>query len=158
MKAFEFIKPATLILDCDGTIADPDHRLHHIKEKHPKDWKAFHAETMKDDPHWDVIYLAAILHQAGWRVIVCTARQDSQARELTEKWLHEVAGIGHIVEKIYMRPDKDYREDCQVKLELLEQIRADGFDPQLVFEDRNRVVKAWRDAGIRCLQVQDGDY
>ena len=57
-----------------------------------------------------------------------------------------------------MRAAADFRDDSVIKLELLAQMRADGFDPVLAFDDRDRVVAAWRSAGIRCLQVADGAF
>ena len=57
-----------------------------------------------------------------------------------------------------MRKTKDYRDDGVVKLELLEQIRKNGFNPVIAFEDRDRVVKVWRDAGLICAQVAPGDF
>jgi hypothetical protein len=57
-----------------------------------------------------------------------------------------------------MRKQWDRRDDDIVKFELLEQIYEAGYEPVLVLEDRNRVVKMWRAAGLRCLQVADGDF
>jgi hypothetical protein len=36
--------------------------------------------------------------------------------------------------------------------------RIDGFEPIMVFDDRNRVVKALRAAGVPCAQVAEGDF
>ena len=76
-------------------------------------------------------------------------------RSATEEWLnkHDLP-----YEKLYMRRKGDRRDDTIVKFELLEQIQADGYDPVLVFEDRDRVVQMWRDAGLKCLQVKPGEY
>jgi hypothetical protein len=57
-----------------------------------------------------------------------------------------------------MRKKGDYRDDAVVKIELLQQIRADGFNPLIAFDDRNRVVDAWRANGIICAQVAPGDF
>jgi len=57
-----------------------------------------------------------------------------------------------------MRADKDHRNDDILKIEMLDRIRGDGFEPVMVFEDRSRVVRAWRSAGIPCAQVADGDF
>ena len=54
---------------------------------------------------------------------------------------------------LYMRSENDYRPDHEVKSALLDQMRIDGFDPKLVFDDRASVVKMWRVRGLRCLQV-----
>jgi hypothetical protein len=35
---------------------------------------------------------------------------------------------------------------------------ADGYEPIMVFDDRNQVVKMWRERGIVCAQVAEGDF
>ena len=51
-----------------------------------------------------------------------------------------------------------HRADDILKIELLDQIRADGFSPIMAFDDRDRVVAAWRAAGVPCAQVAPGDF
>ena len=34
----------------------------------------------------------------------------------------------------------------------------DGYDPRLVFEDRKEDTAMWRDEGLLCCQVAEGDY
>jgi hypothetical protein len=41
---------------------------------------------------------------------------------------------------------------------MLELIQFLGFEPTLSFDDRDRVVKMWREEGIRCFQVDYGDF
>ena len=72
--------------------------------------------------------------------------------------LDTVAGIAGLYERLYMRAEQDYRADDIVKSEILDQIIADGFQPDMVFDDRNRVCDMWRERGIRCLQVAPGDF
>ena len=57
-----------------------------------------------------------------------------------------------------MRAEGDYRADDVVKGELLDRILADGYHPELVFDDRTRVVNMWRARGIMCAQVAEGDF
>lgn len=59
---------------------------------------------------------------------------------------------------LYMRTAGDKRPDDVVKEELLAKIRADGYEPFLVFDDRQRVVDMWRRNGIQCCQVAPGDF
>lgn len=37
-------------------------------------------------------------------------------------------------------------------------IVSHGYEPIMAFDDRDRVVKMWRDAGIPCAQVAPGDF
>jgi hypothetical protein len=57
-----------------------------------------------------------------------------------------------------MRKAGDHRDDDILKIELLAEMRRDGYTPIMVFDDRNRVVKAWRSAGVPCAQVAEGDF
>ena len=60
--------------------------------------------------------------------------------------------------KLYMRKEGDFRPDAKIKEELIAQMKADGYEPILAFEDRQRVVDMWRRHGVQCCQVAPGDY
>ena len=144
------------IFDVDGTLADNSHRQGYVANK-PKNWAAYNARISEDTPHHDIIWLAKLMHSAGCRIIICTGREATQFIK-TKTWLDEIAGMAGIYERIYCRAEKDYRVDSIIKLELLQQIRADGYDPYMVFDDRQQVVDAWRSVGMRCLQVAPGNF
>lgn len=141
------------IFDIDGTIADCSHRIHHIMGV-PKNWDTFFAGCADDAPIKHIIELARHLSRAGMDIVYVSGRSD-QCRTETTDWLnahHLPAG------PLYMRKQGDHRDDDIIKLELLEQVRTDGFDPIMAFEDRARVVKMWRTIGIPCAQVAPGDF
>jgi phosphoglycolate phosphatase-like HAD superfamily hydrolase len=131
--------------DIDGTLADCRHRLHYVRTK-PKNWAAFDAGI----PHDTLIQTTAEIFRqmtdAGHAVVLATGRNEA-SRVATETWLANNRLRGYL--KIYMRADGDYRADDIVKGEMLEQIIADyGQKPDMVFDDRPRVVAMWRAAGI----------
>jgi phosphoglycolate phosphatase-like HAD superfamily hydrolase len=140
------------LFDIDGTLADCSHRIHHIQNA-PKDWDAFFSVCHLDAPIRHMIDLACAL-RARSKVVYVSGRSD-QCREQTETWLRT---NGLPLGPIYMRKQGDHRDDDIIKIELLQQLRADGFDPIMAFDDRNRVVAAWRAAGIPCAQVAPGDF
>ena len=144
------------IFDIDGTIADNSHRTHHLHKK-PKDWDAYHAGTADDKPHGHIVNLARDLGRAGTAIIFCTGRHEA-LREITLEWLYKIGVFKLDCVGLYMRKNGDLRPDDIVKLELLDRIIADGFEPLMAFDDRNSVVKMWRDAGIPCAQVAEGDF
>jgi hypothetical protein len=144
-----------VIVDIDGTIADNSHRVHHIR-KHPKDWKSYEMGVMDDKPHFDIIYILESLETCGAKLLLCTGRMENE-RDSTINWL-KIHYLDFLFDKLYMRSLNDYRSDDVVKKELLDQIRKDGYNPTIVFEDRQRVVDMWRTEGLRCLQVQPGDF
>lgn len=149
----------TVIVDIDGTVADGTHRQHHLRKPkgEKKNWAAFNSLMHLDTEHHDIIWLVKLLYSNGCKIVFCSGRNEDN-RQVTEAWLEEKAGLKPYYEKLYMRPSKDYRDDSIIKRELLQKIREDGYDPFLVIDDRNRVVNMWREEGLRCLQVADGDF
>lgn len=143
----------TYIFDIDGTLADLSHRLPFIQQT-PKDWDGFFGACAADAPIIHMIKLAIDVSLAGANIIYVSGRSD-QCREATEDWMRRHA----LPEgKVYMRKAGDHRPDHQVKVELLEQLRADGHTPIMAFDDRNAVVKMWREIGVPCAQVAEGDF
>jgi hypothetical protein len=143
-----------IIVDIDGTIANTDHRKHHL-EKSPKDRDSWHAAADLDPPHLDV--MEVVHHCANGfsaDVVFCSGRDETQ-RLQTSAWLsrHNFRS-----RHLYMRRAGDFRPDHIIKLELLEMIRGDDFEPLMVFDDRDSVVAAWRAAGLRCFQVAPGNF
>ena len=144
-----------VIVDIDGTVLDNSHRQHFIMCK-PKDWKSYEAGIHEDTPHYDIIYILEALKAAGSKLVLCTGRKESERNSTINCFRAHY--IDNLFEKMYMRADGDYRPDFIVKKELLECIRSDGYNPTIVFEDRSSVVEMWREEGLRCLQVQPGDF
>jgi phosphoglycolate phosphatase-like HAD superfamily hydrolase len=141
------------IFDIDGTLANCQHRLHHI-EKSPKDWAAFFDACEEDPTIEPIADLARLLFSAGNTIVFCTGR-SSEYLEKTSRWLAVNNLYGHA---IYMRDAGDHRADNEVKGDLLAAMRADGYDPVMAFEDRSSVVTMWRERGIPCAQVAPGNF
>lgn len=141
------------LFDIDGTIADLTHRLPHI-QKEPKNWDGFFRACSNDAPISHMIALLHIIVDADQTVVYVSGRSDS-IREQTEDWLNEHVGF---TGPLYMRKHGDHRPDNLVKSELYDQIRTDGYEPVMAFDDRDQVVKMWRSRGIPCLQVAEGAF
>ena len=140
------------LIDIDGTVANGDHRLHQI-QKEPKAWDDYFLECGSDAPiaHMHAVVTALSEH---FQIVYVSGRSDL-VRQQTVDWLDQ---NGFPCDALYMRKQGDHKNDDQLKIELLAQVRADGYEPIMAFDDRNRVVKAWRDAGIPCAQVAEGDF
>lgn len=143
----------TLFCDIDGTIADLTHRRVYV-ESRPKNWPAFEKTMHLDTPIQPIIDAVRALYDSGWTVVMCTGR-GAQKKDVTLDWLAKYEVPHHA---IYTRAEKDYRLDSIIKAELLAQARADGFDPDVVFDDRNQVVEMWRAENVPCVQVAFGDF
>ena len=159
-----------VVFDLDSTLADGYHRLHHIK-KEPKDWDTFFAECGGDIPINDTIELLRILCSAHAQVEIWSARTEGQELEIrntTVEWLTK-QGIGIkdekapkfgncSVERLLMRNYHDHSDDDDLKLKWLKHSEEARQAPDIVFEDRRRVVEMFRSQGIACFQVADGDF
>jgi len=141
-----------VLIDIDGTVANGDHRLHHI-QKEPKDWDEYFLACGADAP---IVHMHAIVTALSdvFCIVYVSGRSD-MIRQQTVDWLDR---HGFPCDALYMRNHGDHKNDDILKIELLAQVRADGYEPIMAFDDRNRVVKAWRAAGIPCAQVAEGDF
>jgi len=142
-----------IVFDIDGTLANIEHRRAFVATK-PKNWKAFNAGIPNDTPHEDIVHLSSMLVAAGNTLLLCSGRGEEQRRETVV----QMTIFGVLYSKLYMRPAKDHRPDDIIKVELLQQIRAEFGNPFLWFDDRSRVVNAIRAEGVRVLQVAPGDF
>ena len=135
-----------VVFDIDGTVANLDHRLAFVRTK-PKNWPAFNRSIHLDAPIQATIDICIkYLNCPSTHVIFASGRSDD-TREVTAEWLvrHGMAGY----DGFYMRKSGDYRCDSIVKREILDEIIEDfGRKPDMVFDDRPRVVKMWRAEGI----------
>ena len=145
-----------VVFDIDGTLADLTHRRHFVATK-PKNWPAFERGLLNDTVFSDIVELLLMHYTVGTPIVLASGR-GAQSRADTEKWLRESAGLEGKYQKLYMRAEGDYRADDIVKAELLAQMRNEGYHPYLAYDDRDRVVKMWRENGVRCLQVAPGAF
>ncbi len=148
-----------ILMDIDGTLANAEHRVHLIpRDGTPPEqvgpaWQAFfdlsHADTVNDEIKALNNAMAAVT-----TVFMVTGRPETD-RENTRRWLAQ-NGIHYA--RLFMRPAGDRRPDTIVKAEVLARIRALGYEILFAVEDRASVTKMWRENGVRCLQVCEGDY
>lgn len=144
-----------VIFDLDGTLADCTHRLHHIRDFERgtarPNWVEFYQACAYDAPILHGINTMRAFREAGASIEIWTGRSDI-VRMQTREWMTR-AGVPHV--DMTMRPDGDHRPDHILKGEWLAKA---PIRPDLVFEDRARVVEMWRAAGIPCYQVARGDF
>lgn len=146
-----------IIMDIDGTLADGAHRVHLLPEgearKSAEAWQAWYDAGAGDKLNGEIAELNNAMADSC-QVIIITGRQESH-RKLTQDWLTR---HGIHWDELLMRESGDHRDDWVVKRELLQRLRANGFNILFAVEDRKQVVKMWREEGVRCLQVCEGDY
>jgi predicted kinase len=141
-----------ILVDVDGTVVDCSHRLHYIKNGN-RNWPAFWAAIPLDTPINHVIRMVQAMKAAGHPIFVVTARDDDR-KAVTEAQLLQ---HGVPFDRMYMRKTGDNRPDHVVKKELLDQIRAEGYDPLFMLEDRQHNVDMFRENGMPCFHVADDE-
>lgn len=140
-----------IVFDLDGTLADNSDRNHFL-DCEPKDWHGWHMACVSDKPYREVGMVFQALAKAGHKLEIWTGRSDIVETE-TRAWLRDHFGIAeHIT--LRMRQEGNFTEDTKLKMRWVEKFGK----PDLVFEDRNRMVDAWREIGVTCFQVREGDF
>ncbi len=139
-----------VLLDLDGTLCDNNHRIQHILKK-PKDWDAFHAACDKDRPYPIIHDLVDTL--AGFHYIIVVTGRGNEWGTLTDEWLtkHKV-----YPKFLFMRKAGDKRDDFIIKGEVLDLLPFKRI--AFALEDRDQVVKMYRERGVTTLQVRDGNF
>jgi predicted kinase len=137
-----------VMVDIDGTVA-----LH--GDRDPYDTSRYH----EDGVNLPVVLAVKALFDSGHDVIMCSGR-DEAFRTVTDHWLYEQVLKPHGLPyaELHMRPEGDKRRDDVVKLELFDKHIRDQYTITCVFDDRDRVVKAWRYIGLTVFQVADGNF
>jgi len=153
-----------VIFDLDGTLSDASHRIPMLEKLDADErmkkaignevWEAFYLASIKDAPIIPMIETLNAFYATGAMIEIWTGRSDF-VRDQTEVWLRH-NGIDPILLR-NMRPHGDHISDKELKRGWLLELRHSAW-PDLVFEDRARVVQMWRGEGIRCCQVDVGDF
>ena len=140
------------VFDMDGTLALVDHRRGLLDSGRP-DWHSFNKASLLDPPHEAVAIVLRALYSAGFEIWIVSGRSDVAEQE-TRGWLTKHAVPYH---HLLMRSSSDNRADdvlkreWAIKYEFPQRVLA-------VFDDRNSVVQMWRELGLPCFQVAQGDF
>lgn len=144
-----------VVFDLDGTLALNEHRTHYIR-KQPKDWNAFFAACGDDGP-CRVVIAALHAHLAIQHTVEIWSGRSDQVRLETEQWVAQNVGHpAHLLKR--MRSAGDHQPDVELKRTWLNEARAAGHAPDLVYDDRDVVVAMWREEGIPCFQTAPGPF
>jgi len=133
-----------VISDIDGTLAKRVNRG-------PFEWN----RLLDDEPNAAVVEVLQALHDRGHEIVFISGRTED-LREQTLLWLSRNIGI---LGRLLMRGSKDDRTDDVVKAELFANLNVAKEDVLFVIDDRDRVVKMWRERlGLTCFQVAEGNF
>ena len=165
----------TVIFDLDGTLANIDTRRNmSLKPNGKLDWDIFADPSSIlnwDVPNAPVIKMAQLFKADGFRIVIFSGRND-RGFDATVQWLNN----NHVpFDLLVMRPDKFKDKSWPIADgnpatsdmrfmpdEILKKKMLDTFvdinDVFLVVDDRDKVVKMWRDLGLNTFQVAPGNF
>ena len=165
----------TIIFDLDGTLANIDSRRDiSMKPNGKLDWDIFAAPNSilaLDKPNAPVIKMAQMFKADGFKIVIFSGRND-RGFDATVQWLNDFKVPFDL---LVMRPDKFKDKSWPIADgnpatpdmrfmpdEILKKKMLDTFvdinDVFLVVDDRDKVVKMWRDLGLNTFQVAPGDF
>lgn len=143
-----------IVVDLDGTLANIDHRVHYVRSEKP-DWDAFHRACVDDAPNkWCVKLINELARAYEVRLVIVSARSKMVEVE-TRDWLnnHLPAFATGDVELFMLREEGDHTEDVELKMRWLKDVAGGPAAVLFAVDDRQKVVDAWRAAGVTCLQA-----
>jgi len=150
----KFSSKSAIMVDIDGTLANLDHRLNHVKGEGKKDWGKFFRECINDSVYEDVRGILEMEFEAGTEVVLCSGRPEDYRKE-TEEWLakHNIPYTA-----LKMRPKINYKSDDITKAMLYRYEIEPFYNVKYVLDDRDQVVIKWRELGLNCFQVRPGNF
>lgn len=148
--------PFCIIVDIDGTLA-------HMAGRSPYDYSLVATDDV------DVSVSEIVRRYAGRDIIdeipntyvLIVSGRDATCKPETEAWL-QANNIPY--DEIYMRDPERLDEhgnkidDSIIKQEIYETWIKPRYNVRFVLDDRDRVVKMWREQGLKVLQVAYGDF
>ena len=134
--------PRAIICDIDGTLA-------HMSERSPYDYSKVSEDTLDET----ILWIISLVRNSGCMVIFVTWR-DLECYNVTREWIEShYSGVYQLL----MRAHWDKRCDTIVKREILDELIKEYYI-EFALDDRDRVVKMFRESGIKCLQVSEGNF
>jgi predicted kinase len=138
-------KGNAIIVDLDGTYC---HRC-------DRQWFDY-SKVDQDDLDVTVDGIVRAYAKMGYIILIVSGREGTEeCRSKTLSWLdkHKVPYYD-----LMMRKQGDFRRDSIVKEEIYNNYIKDKFDVEFVLDDRSQVVVKWRELGLKCLQVAEGNF
>lgn len=152
--------PTAIIVDIDGTVA-------HATGRSPYDYSQVHTDEVDPDVAglvediYDYRHYECCYPMGDYTRVLFVSGRDDECKEATEGWL-ALKRIRY--DELHMRPTKavDSRgnklPDYLIKYDIFNTYIRGKYNVRFVLDDRNQVVDMWRKLGLKCLQVQEGDF
>lgn len=132
-----------IIVDIDGTLA-------HMTDRSPYDYSKVGSDIVDEK----IRGIVSLYRKIGFDIIIVSGRKD-ECKSETIAWLDNNNIISHA---LHMRKADDNRADYIVKKEIYDEYIKGKYNIEFVLDDRDQVVRMWREEGLKCLQVQEGNF
>lgn len=154
--------PDCIVCDIDGTIARHTTRS-------PFDY----TRVYEDEPIPHIIRIINILldyvrivnnenlygnGNSIYFIMVSGREGTKQCRQDTTKWVACKSVLLCSYDKLFMRPEGDFRKDVIIKKEIFDNHVRGQYNVIAWFDDRQQVVDGIRELGVPVLQVDKGDF
>jgi predicted kinase/histidinol phosphatase-like enzyme len=136
--------PYAVIFDIDGTLA------HMQGRRGTFDWGKVGVDVVDEK----VRETLRAYKKAGYTIIVVTGR-DGTSKDLTAQWLRDNKIEFDV---LHTKPENDFRKDYITKTEIYNSQIKPFYNVLAAYDDRKQAVNMWRGLGIKCYQVEDGDF
>ena len=144
--------PKCCIYDVDGTLALKGDRSPFDESKVDLDSVNHPVADMLRKKHLEYGFYNIL--KKKHKIIIVSGRTDA-CRDLTIKWLNDNKIP---FDELYMRKEGDVRKDAIIKEEIYNEHIKDKYYIEYIVDDRDQVVKLYRDLGLLCLQCYYGDF
>lgn len=144
--------PRAIIVDIDGTLA-------HMEGRSPYDYTKVSEDSLDETICGLVDAWVYANHYAGDVLIV--SGRDHTCRADTITWLkdHEVYFSALFMRDAELTDNHGNKlPDYIVKYNLFNEHIRGKYNIDFVLDDRTQVVEMWRKLGLKCLQVEPGDF
>lgn len=134
--------PLAIMCDLDGTLAL-------FGKNNP-----YERDFFQDEVNKPILNILNRYSSYGAEIIIMSGRNDKYMQETLDWLTDNKVPFG----QLHMRKDGDTRKDFVVKQEMFNEYVKDKSNVLFVLDDRNQVVDLWRNLGLTCLQVADGEF
>jgi phosphoglycolate phosphatase-like HAD superfamily hydrolase len=141
-----------VIFDIDGVLSDAASRQHFI-EAGRRNWNAF-FEACGDDPLIEDVAQLLHLLDPALQIVLLTGR-PIRVQPQTLAWLRRYELRWDL---LIMRDFGDYSAAREFKQWTVRDLRQQGFQLDLAFEDDRRNLEMFRAEGVPCVYIHSGYY
>ncbi len=142
----------SIVFDMDGVLSNASTRQHYL-EFPRRDWESFFEACGDDELIDEVARLLDVLDD-DLQIVLLTAR-PIRVQPQTLGWLDR---YGLRWDVLIMREFGDYQASRIFKQRTVGELRAQGYDLRLAFEDDRRNVDMFHREGVPCVYIHSGYY